>query len=184
MRILVDCDGVCNHFLADLYAALGVEYRPEEIWTNDFGKLFGRQKKAEADDLMLQPSFWAEILPRRDAQDAIDRLRTDGHDLVWVTSPWESCVGWETVRRGWLRRHFSVHPDHVAIMRRKELVDGDAIIEDKDENLYAWAQERPERVPRGLPLLFEQPYNRDNPHGFDRLDWPAILWRIEQLTVG
>ena len=175
MRLLIDCDGVCNHFLRYLLQEINAPVHYDEIRTHQLSGFLDRHKVQQAYDLMESPGFWAQIPPMEEAQEACEELRADGHDLVWVTKPWESCIGWETVRRGWLYRHFRTPPDNVAPLGRKELIGGHCLIEDKAQNLEAWKVEHM----HGLAFLYPQPYN-EGVDLFERLDWPAIVRRVKE----
>ena len=101
------------------------------------------------------------------AKKGISKLRQLGHRLVWVTSPLESCVGWEDARRKWLRKNFDAdtHDDGIIFTRNKDLVPGEYFLDDKPKHVKAWRK----AWPKGKGLLYDAPYNRD-------VDLPRVTW--------
>lgn len=94
-------------------------------------------------------------------------LRNAGHEIIVVTSAYESCRSWESVRREWLLRNFGIPCHDVIVTSRKDLVHGDLLIDDKPAHVAAF---------HGDAALFDLPHNR----GFDaaghaRVGWPEIV---------
>jgi len=192
MEILLDCDGVCNDLLGYALRCVNAPLHRDEVMTHDFARLLAADVRRydQLLELMDSPGLWAEIPPLEDAQAGVEALRRLGHTLTWVTSPWPSCVGWETVRRRWLHRYFEAGHDEVAIVPGplKHKVAGHVLIEDRPDILQSWKACWLE----GLAILHPQPYNRPGLADtrawpgeighFPRIGWPEIVETIKEYV--
>ena len=88
-------------------------------------------------------------------------------DVYYATSPWWSCVGWETARRAWLEEHFDATREQVVITTDKSILGGDVFIDDKPENVSGWQDANP----GGQGFLLQATYN-------DGMAWDEILERL------
>jgi len=169
--LLMDVDGVCADFSRALIAAVGSELRYEDVTRWDILGLFTPEQRELAYDYLSDPEFWRHLPVMDGAQEGVSFLEVT-NNIIWVTSPWSSCEGWEAARREWLNEHFGMdqkgQPYHPTA--DKERIDGDLIFDDKVDNVVAWAKAHPDKV----AWLFDAPYNQDFdwPH---RVSWEGIL---------
>ena len=95
-------------------------------------------------------------------------LRTLG-DVVAVTAPLRHCPTWESERRAWLLKHVGIRD--VVSTRRKDLVWGDVLVEDNEDNLRAWWKRwavRPGARASKMGILVRHTYNTS-------ADWPTCV---------
>lgn len=169
--LLLDVDGVCADFSRGLIEAVGSHLLPEDVTRWDIISLFTPEQRELAYDYLSDPSFWRNLPVMEDAQEGVKFMEVT-HNVVWVTSPWASCEGWESARRDWLNEHFGMdekgQPYHPT--SEKERIDGDLLIDDKPDNVVSWAEAHPDKT----AWLFEAPYNKNFewPH---RISWRGIL---------
>ena len=157
--ILLDCDGVLADFtslaLQLIKDETGKSYSPDdiphwevfeslgypEIW-NTFGE------KAS------KPGFCAgmKVYPR--AQAAVKKFRETCEVLI-VTAPVDARP-WMYERAHWLGTHFDISRKKVIFAHEKQQVRGDMLVDDKPDNVIAWAEANPD----GIAVLWAHPYNR------------------------
>lgn len=174
--ILVDVDGVCANFVDHCFNTLrGLGY-PNDFSIKDvqdwdlFDLLPAGQKRILIDQLK-NPLWWSTMPMLLGAKEIITSWQENGHDVVFVTSPWLSCDEWDARRRDWLRGNFGVDPHNVMCARRKDLITGDVFIDDKLEHVEGWA----EKHPAGLAVVFDAPYNQGGSFvGLRSNNWPTI----------
>lgn len=173
---LIDVDGVCADFTGHLLSQIDTHLKPEDItdW-NIFGFMTPEEKQ-RAETLLRGPSFWKQqpVLPG--AYEAVDLIRTRGHKVLFVTSPWPSCTKWGHSRAWWLKRNMATPSSDVIICSQKEHVCGDVFIDDKPEHVEHWKRYHPD----GMSLLFKQPYNKGD------FEWSligAVLNAVELREV-
>jgi 5'(3')-deoxyribonucleotidase len=174
MRIVMDVDGVVADFTNYLITCVGSSLRFTDVTRWQVLDLLTPTQKREAEAL-LETSAWWETQPLMPGAVAgVAQLRDAGHDLVWATAPWLSCEGWDVARRTWLEDRLGVPHKDVVICSRKELVWGEALVDDKVANVESWAKEFAGARAAGWakPFLFDAPYNQES--SFPRFSWTAI----------
>ena len=167
--ILLDVDGVVADFegaVRRTVAEIGYVMAVPTEWN------FTLKFPAEVSDHYLNraslPGWCSTIDPYPGAERFVAELRTLG-DVVAVTAPLGCCPTWESERREWLRCR-GIHD--VVSTRRKDLVYGDVLIEDKVENLRTWwerwAVKPNRRRVSDMGILVQHTYNR-------HADWPTCV---------
>lgn len=166
MLYLIDCDGVLADFVAHVLRLTGSDVAPEQMKTYDIFEVVGEEHQ---DFLLSNPEFWRTLPVIPGAQEGVKAIRAEPDaEIVVVTSPWHSCKGWLEARCTWLKEHFGIEPADIISARRKELIRGDVLIDDRLKNVEAWQQAWPD----GKAYIFDQPYNLD-------VEWPEdrrITW--------
>ena len=160
--VLLDVDGVIADFTNTVrrtVAEVGYVLPTPTEW--NFTLSFPAEVADHYLDRASQPGWCSAIDPYPGAERFVAELRTLG-DVVAVTAPLGCCPTWESERREWLRCR-GIHD--VVSTRRKDLVYGDVLIEDKVENLRAW-YDRSQRDAYGI--LVQHTYNR-------HADWPTCV---------
>lgn len=85
------------------------------------------------------------------AQDGVEGLLEDGHDVWFLTAPLQHSPTWCFDRLHWVERFFGKEMrDKTIFASRKELVRGDIFVDDKPQNIYDWVKANPQ----GLPVLW------------------------------
>jgi 5'-nucleotidase len=176
MIILVDMDGVVADFLPTLleqYNYLTNENVPlDRIKSNKTFKWVGDAILCRK--LIETPGFIRGLPPLDGAQEAIERLHGQGHDIVFVSNG-TNCPTSGHEKRDWLKFYFSkVWPQKVPLILTSDKwrVRGDVILDDDPKNLI-------HLDPTTKGLLFSTSYNADVT-GFERIygwdhfiDWVA-----------
>lgn len=161
LPVLLDVDGVLADFAGHLLSTIGSKLTAEDIDRWDiFSLLDAEGLRGAALDVLKRPDWWASQPPMPGARQFVHALACEGLDVVLVTSPWLSCVGWETARREWARALWrsvgAPMPPEVIVTNRKELVAGAVFIDDKPEHVAAWDRASGRR---GAAFVFDAPYN-------------------------
>ncbi len=92
------------------------------------------------------------------AKDFVRELRSFA-EIVVVTSPYAAVPNWCHHRINWLAEHFGIPKRDVIFAKRKELVAGDVLIDDKLSNVEAYCAAQP-----GLGIVFDRPWNQGTSH--------------------
>lgn len=173
---LSDVDGVCADFTQYLLTTLNssLAYQDVTVW-NFLDHLLPKHEQVLKDYILKDPDWWASqpVLPG--AAEAIDALRRDGWDVVFVTSPWRRCKSWMEVRTEWCVRNLGAREKDVSIVPRKDIFGADAFVDDSLEQLEAAAKGG--RVKELFTMA--APYNVKSP--YNRMGWPGILRKLNVL---
>jgi 5'(3')-deoxyribonucleotidase len=97
-----------------------------------------------------RPGFCENLMVLPGARWFVERLR-ERYEVVVVTSPYSAAPTWCYERLKWLDVNFGIPKQDVIFAKRKELVEGDALIDDYERNTEAF---------RGLAILMNQPWNQ------------------------
>lgn len=177
-EILFDVDGPCGAFVDSLLAhmsadkSLGIVPTADKVVEWDFHKtIFDKVQRDAFHELMENPLFWATMSVEPGAQEVVRKLREAGHQVDFITSPWVTCVGWESARRDWLKAHFDAEFDDVIVCPgvKKHRYHGDILIDDKPSTVKAWQHRHDE----GLALLYACTHNRNDPFSV-RTNWSYV----------
>ena len=170
MLYLIDCDGVLADFTAHVIKTTGADITPEDVTSYRIEDHLGPEAVAAAEGHWDDPVWWATLPVIGGAREGIDNIRQAGNEVLIVTSPWPTCRGWYDARKSWLLQHFEIPYGDVLPIRRKELVAGDVLIDDKVEHVERWQAAHPE----GRAFIYDQPYNREADLPF-RITWADRL---------
>jgi 5'(3')-deoxyribonucleotidase len=162
----LDCDGVIADFPAGCLRWLNGRsvgpsaFKLDDIDQHDILKAFQLDHEQEKfDQWCIDTDYCRHIPVYPGAQDFVEELRKLG-ELVIVTSPY-AVPAWMNSRLAWLKEHFDIDKRDVVFCKRKELVRGSMLIDDKVENAEAFGQ-----VPGQIGALFSQPWNASHSGGF------------------
>ena len=174
-RILVDVDGVLADFSQHVINKLRLrkEMTVEDVTQWDIFSLleekFSPYHKKMALEMMDDMSFWKTLPVMDGAKEGVQSLLYMGYEVVFVTSPWDTCIGWNVARYKWLQEHFNCQPHQLVITHAKYLVHGLTLIDDREAHIEEWCS----RHGAHSAMLFGAAYNQDAP--FLRWDWPKIV---------
>jgi 5'(3')-deoxyribonucleotidase len=161
MRVLLDVDGVLGDFPSCALRWVNGhsperEVTLDQIHEHDILKALGLEALQERFDRWCIDTELCRDMPvYPGAQDFVEALRRFG-DLVIVTSPYSAVPTWCHARLAWLEQHFGIAKRDVVFCKRKELVRGHVLIDDKLENCEAFVQGSSFRV----GMIFDRPWNR------------------------
>jgi 5'(3')-deoxyribonucleotidase len=159
MRYLLDVDGVICDFISSYLELVnrvtGRAHTIADITDFEFKSLgLTDHDRGQIEALMFQPGWVRSLSALPGAYDGLRLLRSRGHDLVFVTSPWRGHPTWAFEREQWLLERFPdckiIHTNH------KRYVSGHVLIDDKPEHVNSWMLANP----IGIGVLWDAPYNR------------------------
>ena len=134
--------------------------------------------------VVSDPGFCVNMKPYPGAVEFARAAREDYH-LVIVTSPY-NVPNWYDGRRDWMVKHLGISPKDVNFMSRKEFFDADVFVDDRVENIVAWADKHTTRVIPGrlppLPVILDRPWNRvefQNIHVRRATSWGSLSKLLE-----
>ncbi len=168
MRVLLDVDGVLGDFPNEVLAfcnryGRGNAVRPWElsdVKQHDILKALGLEHMQQRLDQHMRDSDFCRHMPVYDgAQAFVEELKSFA-EVVIVTSSYSDVAGWEYARRAWLKEHFGIEKQDVVFAKRKELVGGDMLLDDKLRNIEAWTG----AWPWGAAVVFDRPWNQGGDH--------------------
>ena len=164
--LLLDVDGVLADFVGGTIRTLrsvGVDLSREDVTAMDIFKGDKALEAAFKHKLSTEGGFCSRLEPLHGAAEFVERAR-DVYDVVIVTAPYD-VVGWCDERIAWIQAHLGLPRSSVVFAHRKELVAGDALVEDSARNASKWAKAHPE----GSAILVDQPWNRVDDGDFVRV---------------
>ena len=162
--ILVDADevlcGFTQVYLDILNKQTGRKHTPAEVTDFDFKRCVANEHE---DELVWSIIHKSPGLVRRmrwlpGAAEGLNLLRELGH-VVCVTSPSHG-PHWVYERTEWLMHCAGFKEDEIVFTKRKELVRGRILIDDRTENVASWCMAHRRS---GIGLLLAQPHNRVRP---------------------
>ena len=183
---LIDCDGVLCNFtealLRDLRAH-GCELQSHEITEWDFIRdVLTAKQRDVAYDLCADAEWWRELPVIAGAESVVNDLLENDHNVLFVSSPWVACEGWEFARRDWLKRKLGVNDAAKRFLslpsELKSHYRGDVLIDDKPETVVAWQANHP----HGRGWLYHAPYNHQVTWQ-RRLEWPLHPEHLSSLHI-
>jgi 5'(3')-deoxyribonucleotidase len=181
--VLLDCDGVLADFtevaLSIIAEKTGIVYSAEDIPRWDIFESMGLPELWE--ELVKRANrkgFCSSIRPYSPAIMGVKKLRKK-YDVLCVTAPVDA-LPWMYERAHWLEEHFDIPRKKVIFAHEKHHVHGDVLVDDKPDNVIAWAEANPD----GVAVLWEHPYNEkvSLPEGIVRCsDWNDLLSTLKDL---
>lgn len=181
MRILCDMDDVvaeCTaYWLTLLNRYYGEELRPQDITDWHLWKFCKNATREQVYSHLADPGFFLHLEPVPGAIPSLKKLQDAGHEVVFVTA----CQHGHADKRRWIQNHLpGFDLRNVIFAERKELINGDILIDDRIENLEQWKHLNP----TSYPICFARPHN----HGYlggKAFSWEGVMVLInllEELT--
>jgi len=172
MRINVDVDCVVADFIGAI-CTLADQPNSRKLATkfNWYKTAYGPEVATRIEAWLNESSWW-ENLPMLDkAEEGIDFLRSQGHQITWCTAPRKICYGWVDARRNWLNKNFNAHKHRDAFVptHDKYLVQATAMIDDTAYMVRDWEKYNP----KGMAFLYESEMNKNE--NIERVSWDSIM---------
>lgn len=152
------------------------DVKPDDVTDWNIDKFYPSLTKQQVYEPILKTGFWNTVLPKKDAQCILKRLKDDGHTVIIVTS-----ANYETLCAKMTKVLFKYFPfiswNDVVITSKKQLVRGDILIDDGIHNLIGGDYDK---------FLFDAPHNRTydaESNGMKRVhDWNEIYDIIGKMA--
>ena len=167
-RVLLDCDGVLGDFASEVVtwanSVTGKAYSLEDFTSFDLLEPIGlTHLQAELDWYLFSINHCGNMPVYPGAVEFVDAIRAAGHEIVVVTSPYEAVPNWCSERTKWLKRHFGISKHDVIFAKRKELVVGDFLVDDKTQNCEGFNAKSEGRHNNegGFAVCIARPWNHD-----------------------
>lgn len=166
--ILVDMDDVMAEFSETWLSRYNEDYNDNltveafDAW--DAQASVKPECGAKIFDYFSEPGIYRNLKPKPGSQEVLSELLTLGADIYIVTDSPRGCSygedGWQGSnpaddKRAWIEEHFPMlNLDNLVICRKKWMVNGDILIDDKPATIQKFMDE-------GRKILaMEMPYNR------------------------
>jgi len=174
LTILVDMDDTIEnllvHWIGWLNEAYGTSVDAEEIRSWNIQEAFPSLTTKQVYEPLLLDEFWLRVTPKPDAQDYLQTLADDGHEIYITTSS-----NYKTIPVKMEQVLFKYFPwldwDHVIIASKKQMIRGDVMVDDGPHNLEGG---------RYYKILMDAPHNR----GYIPPDDPIFSPRIGEAKCG
>lgn len=182
MIIICDVDGVLNNLMEatiDIYnKTYAAHYTLQDITTYNLENCLDRNIAKQMKDIFKSASVWDHVKPIKGAQDGIEKLIREGHQVYLVTNHAPDTYK-EKVE--WIKRFFPfVDASRIVCMQDKWLLRADIMIEDCMQTLLA--------KPYYHRILMSHPWNhqsnfRDCCHDIHRCkNWDSIINVINKIV--
>jgi len=161
LTIICDVDGVLADLLTPWLAKYNKEYddnkTPLDIKDWGIHKFLKPECGIKFYEYIENPKIYDKVLPYTDdAQQVIQKIREEGHRVVFVTT---STLGASGAKFKWLQKWGFINghgmEDYIEATD-KNLIKADILIDDRHENTKRWYHEL-----GLLPILFKQPWNEN-----------------------
>lgn len=157
--ILCDLDSILADILTPWLRSYNRDYSDtltvDRIPSWDFHNIVKPECGTKIYDYLREPGFFENLKPLPGAIEAVQALRSAGHDFLVLTAG-ADVEDAATQKVRWCKRYLDLSPKQVIVTPRKELVRGDVLIDDSPEQIKkyrgAWGQ-------APLILTISYPYN-------------------------
>lgn len=163
--VLLDVDGVLCDFIGPLVNEInwlhGTNFTREDVTRWDPKKCLPGVTSKSLDAVYnitaRKPGWCRNLQPYPGAVEGFRRLE-DVANIHIVTTPFHSSECWMSERVEWLHEHFDIYPEDITFTSRKELIEGEYLIDDKTETCSKWSHAHD----YGTALLWDTPHNRQS----------------------
>jgi len=177
--VILDVDNVVADFTTHLLSFVKTPLTRADIKKYDIFWYLDVDATSHAHSVLGSPSFWACLPLIPGASEGVQKIRAAGLNILWATSPWVPCIGWDTARCGWLRMHFGAESHDVMIGSAKQHLVGCAFLDDVPSHVLKWRKVHGD----ARAFLFDSHHNQDADTSLTRIDWSSIDRLIAAATA-
>jgi 5'(3')-deoxyribonucleotidase len=178
--ILLDVDGpltsTFDRFFCEYLQDEGVPAHQKDITHYHFANFARPEIISRVYARMREPGTCLAFEPHEGAKDFVNVLR-QWATVIAVTAPLNGSSTWAQEREVWLTDHLDFKVEEIISARDKYHVYGDALVDDKIQNIVAYKK----RWPHAEAVLWNAPYNlREdwNPRASDYYDVLGLLNKL------
>lgn len=157
--LLIDVDGVLADFVGSVLAdTRDLKFTFDRTQVRNFYDVFDLLPvhiRNQCYDRISTVGWCEKIEPYEGAKAFMQRINSSSREVYACTTPWATSEHWLQERRKWLYQHVGLQATRIISCHDKTLVRGDVLVEDKAENVIAWAGVNPD----SLGILIDQPWN-------------------------
>lgn len=181
LTILIDMDDTIENLLEcwvnELNRVYGTNVKYDEVFAWDMSEVFPTLTKTEIYAPLHNSNFWSKIQPLPGSVEYVKRLIDDGHNVYIVTTSHYTDI--KNKIENVLTKHFPfISWKNVIITSRKQLINGDILIDDGVHNLEGGEY---------IKFLMDAPHNRSydaEKNGMLRVyDWKEIYKIIKDDEI-
>ena len=156
LRVLCDADDVIEELLPLWVRVINLEFGTNVKWNDitewDMEKFFPNLTKKQIHSPIYKDGFWDCITPMTGANEFIDNILSDGHELYIVTATNYQTCGAKIEKL--LEMFPMLKWENFIIATNKQIINGDILLDDAPQNLIDGSYQK---------ILFDRPHN----HNFD-----------------
>lgn len=179
--------GFTDHVRHEVNQLLGTSYEHEDLteWELYDALKLETWVRDAVDAAIRSPGFCIGLPEIDGARHGVDILRSSGHQVVCLTTPFSKTDYWHAERVKWLNRHMGFKAKEVEFVAHKEHYHGDVLVEDKVDNLLLWEAEGKRLGLTRIGVLFSQPWNDNDQRwtGLRARNWPYVCHEIGVLPL-
>ena len=174
--ILCDVDDVVAEFIPEwcrrINGGLGSNLSPSDFKAWDLREFLTPAESAFAYSLLRDPNFYERVPAKPGACWGVDRLRSAGHRVVFVTASNDVSAG-QKMRWLHLRGMLDAADSRDLIVAKdKTLIRGDILVDDGVHNVRSFP---------GHTILFDAQHNQDFPHPYRVTSWTEIPQMVSRI---
>lgn len=152
LKLIIDSDSVLaqtvNHLLELYNEEYDLDFKLEDV--TDFNVSNVQAKNTDMQKYFEQRGFFYDLKPVEGAQEYINKLIEDGHDVVVATA---SLVTAYEDKYRWLQKYFpNIKKENIIMAVRKDLIKGDIMLDDGLHNIISNICD--------YAVIFDRPWNR------------------------
>lgn len=183
MILLVDLDGTIAHFDKEFDRQLNHHYEhltgiPRSHEQVSFNLWEGRtpEEQEAIRHVMNLPGFYRHLEPMAGGVEAVQEMHDDGHEVHFLTAPWNTNPTCLQDKSDWIADHFGEeYRDKLIFAKDKTLVTGDILFDDKHpipkKERATWVQ-----------VFVHQKYN-ESADGYRIHDWSDWRKVVDQIAA-
>lgn len=151
--MLFDADDVLENLVECWVAMINKKYKTsvkaEDITSWQISDFFPELKKPQVYGVLSENDLWHSLEPKPNSAETLKLIKSEGHSVQIVTASYFTTMPAKAERL--LEMFPFLSWDDITITARKQMVVGDALFDDKPENLIGGIYRK---------YLFDRPWNR------------------------